>query len=58
MNDERSRTLVPIRAMTRPCANGEIWLKNAVQKVSIFNMCYLSQKWWRSCNGAQPHIPC
>jgi hypothetical protein len=27
-----------------------------VQKVSIFNTCYLSQKWRRPCNRAQPHI--
>ncbi|MGK3750166.1 MAG: hypothetical protein ACI8RD_002465 [Bacillariaceae sp.] len=49
----KEEALVAIRTMTRPCANGEIWSKTPVQKVSIFNMCYLSQKWWRSCQGTK-----
>jgi hypothetical protein len=45
--------LVPIRAMTGLCANGDIRPKNWFQKVSIFGPLYLSQKWWRSCKEAK-----
>jgi hypothetical protein len=49
-------SLVPIRAMTGLGANGDIRPKNWFQKVSIFGPLYLSQKWWRYCNGVQPHL--
>jgi hypothetical protein len=50
-------TLVPICAMTGLGANGEIRPENCFQKVSILDTSYLSQKWWRYCNGVQPHVP-
>jgi hypothetical protein len=48
-----ARALVPLRAMTGLVANGIICPKNPVQKVSIFDMSYLSQKWWRPCQEAK-----
>jgi hypothetical protein len=50
---EVTDTLVPIRAMTGLCANGDIRPKNWFQKVSLFGPLYLSQKWWRSCKEAK-----